>query len=300
MDGRLIAGHGPDFVAAWRGVFCDVYQWRQEDRFAVVPSLLGGSTFACLPGFDYCDLNAADAWELAWEMDGHSFNIRALTAPQGELPPGNPAVLRIDFEAFGYNRETVWKRALSRAARKAVKRVYKAGLMVSEESGSSARKTSFRLVSATMARHGAPLIPVALFKALVDEFNVRMLIARNGITGEALGSLLWLRDGGLACAVWGGWKIRPDNPASLLFWTTLERALLDGADIVDFGRSPMGGGSYRFKRSFGAVPIPVAWFSDKPTDLYRRYALGQKLWRGLPNIVTARLGPRVCRYLADY
>ena len=45
MDGRLIAGDGPDFVAAWRGV-CGVYQWRQEGRFAVVPSLLGTPTFA--------------------------------------------------------------------------------------------------------------------------------------------------------------------------------------------------------------------------------------------------------------
>lgn len=300
MDGRLIAGHSPDFVAAWREVFCDIYRWRQEGRFAVVPSLLGTPTFAYLPGLDYCDLNVADARELAREMYGHSFNIRALTAPQDELPLGNPAVLRIDFEAFGHNRETLWKGALSRAARKAVKRARKAGLVVSEESGPSARRTSFRLVSATMARHGAPLIPVTLFKILVGEFNVRMLIVRNGVTREALGSLLWFRDGGLACVVWGGWQIRPDNPASLLFWTTLERALIEGVDIVDFGRSPTGGGSYRFKRSFGAVPIPMAWFSDKPTDIYRRYWLAQKLWRGLPHGVTTRLGPRLCRYLADY
>lgn len=300
MDGRLIVGHSPDFVAAWRGAFCDVYRWRREDRFAVVPSLLGAPTFAYLPGLDYCDLNAADAGELARETCGHPFNIRALMAPQGEPPPRSPVVLRVDLAAFGHNRGNLWEQALNRKRRNAVRRARKAGLVISEEGGASARKISFNLIAATLARHGAPMIPETLFELLVDEFNVRTLIVRNDVTGEVLGSLLWLRDGRLACVAWVGWYIRPDNPASLLFWTTLERALLDGADIVDFGRSPMGGGSYRFKKSFGAAPIPVVWFSDKPTDLYRRYVLVQKLWRGLPNIVTARLGPRVCRYLADY
>ena len=46
------------------------------------------------------------------------------------------------------------------------------------------------------------------------------------------------------------------------------------------------------------IPIPVLWLSDKPGDLYDRYALAQKLWRTLPQVVTDSLGPRLCRYLA--
>ena len=299
MDGRLNAGHSPEFVAAWRGVFCDVYRWRQDGRFAVVPSLLGAPTFAYLPGLDYADLNVSEAQELAREMAGRSFNIRTLTLPRGEPPPGSPVVLRVDLAAFGHQRDNLWERALNRKRRNAVRRARKAGLVVSEEGGVTARKTSFDLIAATLSRHGAPCMPAVLFERLVDEFNVRTLIVRD-TTGEALGSLLWLRDGRIACVAWVGWHIRPDNPASLLFWMVLEQSLCEGVDIVDFGRSPTGGGSYRFKRSFGAVPIPVVWLSDKATDLYRRYALAQKLWRGLPDVVTARLGPRLCRYLANY
>lgn len=46
--------------------------------------------------------------------------------------------------------------------------------------------------------------------------------------------------------------------------------------------------------------VPVLWLSDKPVDLYARYALRQKLYRILPNAVSDAVGPRLCRYLADY
>ena len=51
VAGPLSVRHSPDFVAAWRSVFCIVYRWRQDGgRFAMVPSLLGSPVFAYLPG----------------------------------------------------------------------------------------------------------------------------------------------------------------------------------------------------------------------------------------------------------
>ena len=299
MDGRLSAGHSPDFVAAWRGVFCDVYRWRQDGRFAVVPSLLGAPVYAYLPGLNYSDLNAVEARKLAGEMAGHAFNIRALTAPQEELPLGKPAVLRIDLAAFGYQREAVWEQGLRRVKRKAVRRARKAGLRVSEETGATSVKALCTLTAATLARHGAPMMPAALFESLIQELAARVLVVRDR-DGAALASLLWVRDGPLAWVPWSGALPRVDVPGDLLFWGMIEQALNERVDIVDFGRSATGDGAYRFKRSFGATPIPVLWLSDPPVDLYRRYATAQKLWRLLPNFVTYRLGPRLCRYLADY
>lgn len=295
--GRLIAGHSPDFVAAWRSVFCDVYRWRREGRFAVVPSLLGTPVFACLPGLDYIDLNAADARDLARGMAGRAFNVRVLTA--GEEPPaGSPAVLRVDLAAFGRDRESVWKQALRMNRRGGVRRARKAGLRCGEEAGPAAAATLFRLVSETLARHGAPLAPAALFEALTRAFEARILVVR-GRAGDALASLLWLRDGPLAWTPFWGMARGADRPGDLLIWTMMEQALREGADVVDFGRSPVGGGGYRFKREFGAAPVPVLWLSDRPFDLYRRYASAQKLWRALPGFVTRGLGPRLRRRLAD-
>ena len=295
--GRLIAGHSPDFVAAWRSVVCDVYRWRREGRFVVVPSFVGVPVFVCLPGIDYIDLNASDARDLARGMAGRAFNVRALTA--GEEPPaGSPAVLRVDLAAFGRDRGSVWKQALSKSRRGGVRRARKAGLRCSEEAGPAAAATFFRLVSETLARNGVPLVPPTLFEALIRVFEARILVVR-GRAGKALASLLWLRDGPLAWTPFWGMARSADCPGDLLIWTMMEQALREGADIVDFGRSPVGGGSYRFKRQFGAVPVPVLWLSDRPFDLYRRYAPAQKLWRALPGFVTRGLGPRVRRRLAD-
>ena len=296
--GRLIAGHSPDFVAAWRSVFCGVYRWRREGRFAVVPSLPGAPVFAYLPGLDYTDLNAAAARELAREMAGRAFNVRALTAAGEEPPAGSSAVLRVDLAAFGHDRESVWRRALRNKKRGGVRRARKAGLRCGEEAGPAAAATLFRLVSETLARHGAPLAPAALFEALTRAFEARILVVR-GRAGEALASLLWLRDGPLAWTPFYGMTHGADRPGDLLLWTMMEQALREGADVVDFGRSPVGGGACRFKREFGAVPVPVLWLSDRPFDPYRRYAPAQRLWRALPRLVTDRLGPRVRRRLAD-
>ena len=302
VDRCLPAGHSPEFVAAWRSILCGVYRWRQEGRFAVVPSLWGASVLAYLPGLSYADLNAAEARELAREVAGRSFNIRALSAPQGDehLPLGAPSVFRINLAAFGHNREAVWKKSLSGPVRTKVRRAQKAGLAASEETGPAAMATFRDLVSTNLARHGAPVLPTALFEALVQDLGARILVVRNRANGAALASLLWLRDGALACTPWGGAQHCPENPNNLLFWAFIEQALADGASVIDLGRSPMGSGVHRFKRGYGATPVPLLWLSDKPADLQRRYALPQKMWRLLPKPVANAVGPRLCRYLADY
>ena len=298
VNGHLIAGHSPDFVAAWRSVYCRVYRWRREGRFAIVPSLAGRPVFSYLPGLSYSDLNAAEARELAREVAGCSYNVRALSAPQGELPPGAPAVLRLDLGVFGHDRTAVWERALSRSTQRQIRRARRGGLEASEETGAGALEAFLAMLSATFARHGAPMMPAALFRALIDAFDARILTVR-GPDGEPMASLLWLLDRTLAWVPWSG-ALRGAGAGDLLFWALIEEALNHGADVVDFGRSPVGGGTYRFKRKLGAAPVPVLWLSDKTGDSYRRYALAQKLWGALPTVFTDAVGPRLCRYLADY
>lgn len=302
IAGRLSARHSPDFVAAWRSVFCSVYRWRRDGRFAMVPSLLGSPVFAYLPGLSYTDLDAAEAQDLAREMKDRAFNIRVLGDPQPEtdLPAGAPAVLRIDLAAFGHDRELVWNQGLNRSARRMVQRARQAGLVASEETGSDAFEAFCAMLRLALVRHGAPMPPASLFEALVKDMGARILVVRNGADGRPQAGMLWLRDGPLAWMPWTGARRRADGPGNLLFWAMVEQALNDGADVVDFGRSPTGSGAYRFKRNHGATPIPVSWLSDRPISLYRRYGAAQKLWRALPDPVTDRAGPRLCRYLAYY
>ena len=295
---RLNLGHSTAFVVAWRAAYCRVFRWRQEGPFAVVPSLLGHPVFAYLPGLDYSDLNAAEARQLAREVAGRRHNIRTLSPQEGPPPPGMPAVLRLDLGAFGHDRTALWRQSLTRNTRRDIRRASKDGFEAREEAGPAALETFTALLSSAYSRHGAPMRPAALTKALVDGLGARILVVRDSC-GEALASLLWLLDGTLAWTPWVG-NLRRTGAGELLYWALIEDALKNGADIVDFGRAPVGGGVYRFKRKFGAVAVRVLWLSDKPQDLYARYALPQRLYRALPHVVTDAVGPRLCRHLAEY
>ena len=300
-DRRLTLRHSADFVAAWRSAWCGVYRWRRAGRFAVVPSLVGRPVYAYLPGLDYSDLDTAAAQELAREIPNRPFNIRVLGAPRPEgalAPPGAPVILRIDLAAYG-GREAVWERGLSGRARTSVRRARKAGLAASEETGPGAVQALYAMLRLAHARHGAPMPPEALFDALVTELGARILVVRNRVDGEAQGGLVWVRDGPIAWVTHAGAYHNMDAPGNLLYWAAVEKAANEGADIIDLGRSPTGSGTYLFKRSFGASPVPVFWLSDKPFDPYRRYRAAQKLWQALPDFVTDRAGPWLCRYLAD-
>ena len=295
---RLVVGHSPHFVAAWRSIVCGIFRWRQEGPFAVVPALWGRPVFAYLPGLDYADLNVVEARQLAREVVGRPYNIRTLSAPEGEPPAGTPAVLRLDLAAFAHDRTALWKQSLHQSARRFIRRARRNGFEAAEGTGPAALGTFAALLSSGLARHGAPMRPTALFNALVERLGARILVVRDA-RGEALASLMWFLDGALAWAPWVG-SVRRAGAGELLLWTLIEAALDSGAEIVDFGRANVGGGPYVFKRKFGTVAVPVQWLSDKPVDLYARYALRQKLYRILPNVVSDAVGPRLCRYLADY
>lgn len=301
-DGRLALRHSPGFVGAWRSLFCDVYRWRQDGRFAVVPSLVGSPTFAYLPGLSYSDLEAADARQLARDLKGRKFNIRALSAPQAEEEPvpGTPVVLRIDLAAFNHDPDLIWRQGLNGASRTAVRRARKSNLIASEEAGSNALRAFRDMLRLAYLRHGMPMPPMALFEALAREMNARILVVRNQSGGGPWASLLSLRDGPVVWVPFSGGRRCSERPDNLLYWAMVEQAAREGADILDLGRSATGSGPYVFKKSFGAVPVPVLWLSDKPADLYRRHATAQRVWRLLPNRLTDGVGPKLHRYLAEF
>lgn len=297
---RAPAGHGAEFVAAWREVHCSVYRWRQEGRFAVVPSLLGRPVFSCLPGLGYTDLAPAEAEALAREVRGRAFSIRVFGTLRREPArcPESRVVMRLDLASFGHDPASVWK-ASRPGARRDVRRARRAGYTVSEESGPGAELSLVSMLRKALARNGAPSPPAALFSAVVREMGGRILIARTP-RGEVGGALLWLRDGPLAFVPWTGARRGAECPGDLLNWALVEQAAREGAEVLDWGSCRLGSGLFRFKQKFGAAPSPVSRLSHRPADLYRRYAPAQRLFRALPGAVSGRLGPKLCRYLADY
>ena len=295
------AGHGAEFVAAWREVYCSAYRWRREGPFAAVPSLFGPPVLSYLPGLGYTDLAPSEAAALAREARGRAFNIRVLGRLGGEAGPGpGPrVVMRLDLASFGGDPSAVWKAGVGRNARLAVRRARRAGCTVGEESGPEAVAALVAMARLALARNGAPTPPERLFAAAVREMGGRILVVRTR-RGEVAAALLWLPDGPLAFVPWGGARRSPDRPGHLLSWAMVEEAARAGAEVLDWGSCAPGSGSFRFKASFGAAPTPVSRLADRPANLYRKYAPARRVFRALPGAVSRRLGPKLCRYLADY
>ena len=299
--GGFTARHGAEFVSGWRAVYCDAYRWRREGRFAVVPSLLGSPVLSYLPGLGHSDLEVAEARALSRDLAGRRHCLRVLGAPRPEtsLAPGDPVLMRLNLAAFGHDLDALWKRALRRLARRSVRRAA-ARYRVSEETGREGFAALRAMLSLAFGRHGAPLPPAALFSSLVSALDGRILVVRDLRSGEVGAAGLWFRDGPLAWTPWTGARRDPERPGHRLFWALVEKAAAEGVPVLDFGRSPFGGGCYRFKKQFGAAPAPVLFLSDRPRNLHRRYAPAQRIWRALPRAATARAGPLLCRYLAHY
>ena len=86
------------------------------------------------------------------------------------------------------------------------------------------------------------------------------------------------------------------------------KAVSQGARQFDFGRSPVGGGTYRFKRGWGAEDRPLTWCRLSPlgeplpitsagdNPLLARLSA---LWPRLPLGLTVRVGSRVRRFLSS-
>jgi hypothetical protein len=97
-------------------------------------------------------------------------------------------------------------------------------------------------------------------------------------------------------------------PNNLIYWEAIRWAVERGAAEFDFGRSPLGSGTHRFKLGWGAEERPLAWTRVDPTGAtlaiaapsespaLRRLA---RLWTRLPLPVTARIGPRIRRRLSN-
>src|SRR5262249_40980442 len=100
-------------------------------------------------------------------------------------------------------------------------------------------------------------------------------------------------------------SLRAYNPACanmMMYWHLLERAVQRGQAVFDFGRSTLGGSTYRFKRQWGALATEAVWQyyvrrgsirAGRPGD--PRYGRMIRAWQRLPVWLTRLIGPLIVR-----
>jgi FemAB-related protein (PEP-CTERM system-associated) len=199
----------------------------------------------------------------------------------------------------------LWERVPAKV-RNQVRKGEKSGLAVAR-GGEELLPEFYSVFSRNMRDLGTPVYSAALFAAVLRQFpsDAELFVVRSGSLPVAAALLL---HGPGVTEVPSASSLREYNPTCanmLLYWKLLERAVERGQAVFDFGRSTIDGPTYRFKRQWGAIPVPAVWQyhrpggdaagDDAPRPENPRYQRLIAVWRKLPVSVTRWIGPPIVR-----
>jgi FemAB-related protein (PEP-CTERM system-associated) len=153
---------------------------------------------------------------------------------------------------------------------------------------------------------GSPVFGRGLFAAILATFPgaAEICLVRDGARPVAAALLLhgWGVTEVPTAAALKGYNASSVN--MLMYHHLLRRAVERGGRVFDFGRSTTEGGTFRFKKQWGAVPHPATWqyhvLSGEVGDMRPdnpRYRRAIRLWQRLPVGLTRRLGPLIVRVI---
>jgi FemAB-related protein (PEP-CTERM system-associated) len=311
---------------AWRGVLARTFGHRTHGFAAcdggeivgILPLVLYRSRMfgrygVSMPCLDYGGV-LADSPDIAERLLEAAIGVaRAAGARHLELRhtarlfPGLPCrthkvAMRLALESTEARQ---WQ-ALDRKVRNQVRRAEKEGLRV-ERGGAELSQPFYQVFAENMRDLGTPVYPRRFFEEIVRTFpeHAQLFAVWQGDRPLA-GSIVFAHDDSLQvmCAS----ALRRFNrlcPNMLLYWEMVRFAIACGLSRFDFGRSTPGGGTYEFKRQWGAEPEALYWeywlrdggpLPDlSPTNT--RYQLAIRLWQRLPVAVTRIVGPQIVRNL---
>ena len=310
--GRVMAevyGNRPVYLTATRG----------GRTVGVLPlvrqkSLLFGSHLCSVPYFDAAGILADDeaarraladrARALRSEHGAKWVELRQVEPVDEALPTRTDKVtLRL---ALPDSADVLWK-ALKAKVRNQVRKAEKADLAAAD-GGPELVGEFYAVYSRNMRDLGSPPHARHFFEAIAEEFggSVRLFVVRQ--EGRALAASLTLADGHGLRVPWAGsdWRARDLCPNMLLYWRMLAHGCETRAACFDFGRSTRDEGTYRFKRQWGAEPVPLYWHYLLPEGAEmpelrpdsRKYRLMVACWRKLPVWMARAIGPRIIAKLS--
>jgi FemAB-related protein (PEP-CTERM system-associated) len=95
-------------------------------------------------------------------------------------------------------------------------------------------------------------------------------------------------------------------PNALMYWEALKHGSENSFKYFDFGRSIVGSSTYKFKKHWGGIPMPLSYefisFGNVRKNTEMKYAGGKallvaKLWSRIPYSLSLWLGPRIRMYI---
>jgi FemAB-related protein (PEP-CTERM system-associated) len=277
-------------------------------------SVLFGSHLTSLPYFDAAGILADDPQALRSILASADrvrkdrrtrwVELRQTETISKSLPTRTDKIsMHLDLPTHA---ETLWT-ALDAKVRNQIRKAKSAGFEVTS-GGSELLDEFYRVYVRNMRDLGSPPHHIRFFKNILDVFATETKIFIVRANSVPIACSFVIIDHNIIRLPWAAsdWRYRRDCPNMLLYWSMLEWSSSNGIKLFDFGRSTRDGGTWRFKKQWGAHEVSLFWqYLLSPDESFPelrpdsgKFRLMIDLWKKLPVGVAEKAGPLIIRKLS--
>jgi FemAB-related protein (PEP-CTERM system-associated) len=255
----------------------------------------------------------SEALTLLQREGGNSFDYRDLVnASPGDELAGKKVRMVLPLPGSSEALMAGFKSKLRSQIRKAEKN----GLTCAIANSQTQIDDFYQIFAINMRKLGSPVHSKKWFECLFNNYAQQSILSVVYSDKVPVGAGIVLRTANKVAIPWASTVAEYNKlaPNMMLYWSLLEHVSNLGCTEFDFGRSTYDEGTYKFKRQWGAEPVPLAWSdlvhnlapnqtttditSTGPDNVNQIRALVEKTWSKLPLGVTTRLGPKIRKHIS--
>jgi len=203
--------------------------------------------------------------------------------------------------------EHVWSQQAAGTVRNRARKAIKSGLGFA--SGKHHLDDFYQVFTENMRDLGTPAHSKRFFRNLLDTFPDHTEILVVTLEQQVIGSMFCFTQGHTISEPWVS-TLRTHSrycPADYLYWEAVNYACERGFQQFDFGRSTVNAGTFKFKKKWGAVPVPLHYHyflnrADRVSEVNavdNKYQRAVDAWKKLPLGVANTLGPALVKHLPE-
>lgn len=168
---------------------------------------------------------------------------------------------------------------------------------------------AYFVFSKNMHELGSPVHSKDFLKAVLVHYGNRAKLGITSFNGNIVGMGIILLGATGVSIPWAS-TLREFNrygPNMLLYWNFLKFSSDNGYDFFDFGRSSINEGTFKFKKQWGAKPIPLIWYDslkkgeDQKLKKKKSFVNRENVtdfWKKIPFPIANMIGPYVRKYIS--
>ncbi len=208
------------------------------------------------------------------------------------------------FLDISQGSESVWKNWRDKT-RNDVRKAIKSGITI--ERGKHLLDDFYNIWLIDMKRLGTPPHSKTLFENILKYFPENAEIFAAKLSGKVVGAILALGINGIfhSYASVSLIDYRKQKPNELLYWNIVQYAIDKKYKYLDFGRSTIDSGTFKFKKHLNGEPIPLHYYYylnkiKKMPNIHqdnKNFKLLINLWQLLPIKMTELVGPHLIKYV---